>query len=356
MNEAATGPAPRSMLHRLLLRLPAETSHDIALAGLQLGQSFGHGWIRSRFQFRDQRLSQKWLGELFPNPVGLAAGFDKDGRVVPGMEALGFGFVEVGTVTPRRQKGNPRPRLFRHPQVASLENAMGFNNAGAKELARRLQRGRDVGIPVGVNIGKARGTPNRDARDDYAELAAAFDGLCDYLVVNVSSPNTPGLRDLQTLDTVRMILGACREQTKLPLLVKLSPDLENDRVVGLAVGAVAAGAAGVILTNTTTNYALLPSAKRRGGLSGVVLRRRSRELLRAVAGELFGKCLLISVGGIDSGSEAYRRLKSGAGLVQVYSALVFGGPQLVSSILRELTELAESDGFARVSDAVGADL
>lgn len=356
MSQSTSGAARRSMLHRLLLRLPAETSHNLALAGLQLGQALGTGWLRSRFQVRDERLSQEWLGELFPNPVGLAAGFDKDGLVVPGMEALGFGFVEVGTVTPRRQEGNPRPRLFRHPQAATLENAMGFNNRGAEQLARRLRRGREAGIPVGVNIGKAKKTPNHDAREDYTELAAVFDGLCDYLVVNVSSPNTPGLRDLQTLDAVRMILGACRERTSLPLLVKLSPDLEDAKLVELAVGAVAAGAAGVILTNTTTDYELMASARRIGGLSGAVLRRRSHELLRAVASELFGKCLLISVGGVDSGAEAYRRLRSGAGLVQLYSALVFQGPRLVSSILRDLLELAERDGFSRVSDAVGADL
>ncbi len=356
MNETARDGPRLSIVHRLLLHLPAETAHGLALTGLRMGQSQAPRWLRARFQVRNPKLTQNLLDKTFPNPVGLAAGFDKDGQVISGMEALGFGFVEVGTVTPQGQRGNPKPRLFRHPESASLENAMGFNNRGGQALVARLRRAESVKIPIGVNIGKAKHTPNRDAERDYAWLAAAVGTHCDYLVVNVSSPNTPGLRELQTSGSVGRILAVCREETDRPVLVKLSPDLGDDAALELANTAVESGAAGVILANTTTDYALLPSARRVGGLSGRVLRRRSRELLRLVAGELFGKCLLISVGGIDSGREAYRRLKAGAGLVQLYSALVFRGPSLVPEILRELVALAERDGYAHLSEAVGADL
>lgn len=288
--------------------------------------------------------------------MGLAAGFDKDGRAISGLELLGFGAIEVGTVTPRPQAGNPRPRLFRHREAATLENAMGFNNAGAAALARRLIRLEGRSSPLGINLGKNKTTPNEDAAEEYGGLARRFDGMCDYFVVNVSSPNTPGLRDLQTAATVESLLAAVLAETSSPVLLKLSPDLDTGQAIELATGAIATGAAGVILTNTTIDYSLLPTAHRVGGLSGRVLRRRSLELLHAVAPKVFGRGLLVSVGGVDSGPELYRRLRAGAGLVQIYTALAYGGPGVVGHILRGLLECLDRDGVATVGEVVGADL
>lgn len=343
-------------LHRLLLRLPPERAHELGLAALRAGGRLAPAGFFGRYRVEDRRLRQQLLGCVFPNPLGLAAGFDKDGRAVAGLERLGFGAIEVGTVTPRPQSGNPRPRLFRHRRAATLENAMGFNNAGAAALASRLERRRGAGVPLGVNVGKNKTTPNEEAVQEYAGLVRRFDGLCDYFVVNVSSPNTPGLRDLQTAESLAGILAAALAETSRPVLVKLSPDLDTAQAVELAVGAVESGAAGVILANTTIDYSLLPAARRVGGLSGRVLRRRSRELLGAVAPKLFGRGLLVSVGGVDSGREVYRRLRAGAGLVQIYTALAYGGPGLVARMLAELLDCLERDGLAAVGDAVGADL
>lgn len=342
-------------LHRLLLRLPPERAHEAGLAALRLGAWSKLNNYLGSYKVEDPRLSQEMLGHVFPNPLGLAAGFDKDGRAVGGLEALGFGALEIGTVTPRPQVGNPRPRLFRHRDAATLENAMGFNNSGAEALARRLAR-RPPRVPLGINLGKNKTTPNDEATAEYSELARRLDGLCDYFVVNVSSPNTPGLRDLQTAEAVEQILAAVLGETASPVLLKLSPDLETGHVVELAVGAVDAGAAGVILTNTTIDYGLLPEARRIGGLSGRVLRERSFELLRAVAPRIFGRGLLVSVGGIESGDEVYRRLRAGAGLVQIYTALAFEGPGIVGRLLAELVEHLERDGLGSVGEAVGLDL
>ena len=331
------------------------------MAALRTGSRWSKNYLGS-YMVRDPRLHQELLGGTLPSPLGLAAGFDKDGRAIRGLELLGFGAIEVGTVTPRPQAGNPRPRLFRHREAACLENAMGFNNAGAEALAGRLTRRLAArgpatpGVPVGVNVGKNKTTPNEEAVAEYAGLVRRFEGLCDYFVVNVSSPNTPGLRDLQTAETVQDLLTAALAETRSPVLLKLSPDLETGQVVELSTGAIEMGAAGVILANTTIDYSLLPTARRIGGLSGPVLRRRSYELLRAVAAKVFGRGLLVSVGGVDSGAELYRRLRAGAGLVQIYTALAYGGPGVVGRILDELLGCLERDRLDSVAEAVGADL
>lgn len=343
-------------LHRLLLRLPPERAHDCGLAALRLGAVPGVKNYLGSYSLSDARLEQRLLGLTFPNPVGLAAGFDKDGRAIPGLERLGFGSVEVGTVTPLAQKGNPKPRLFRHREAESLENAMGFNNGGAAALARRLKDREPGGVPIGVNVGKNKATPNEAAVEEYGGLIRRFDGLCDYFVINVSSPNTPGLRDLQTADTVERILRAALAETRRPVLLKLSPDLDTGQAVELSAGAIESGAAGIVLTNTTIDYSLLPAAHRVGGLSGRVLTERSFELLRAVAPAVFGRGLLVSVGGIASGEEVYRRLCAGAGLVQLYTALALGGPGTVRRILGELLSRLDRDGIGSVTEVVGSGL
>ena len=363
-HEAADGPAQGSgtpspgRLHRLLLRLDAERAHGLALSSLRAAASLplARSWLSSRYRFEDSRLEQRLLGTRFPNPIGLAAGFDKDAVAIRGFEALGFGFVEVGTVTPRAQVGNPRPRLFRHRSAASLQNAMGFNNRGLEALAKRLARRAGGVAPLGVNIGRNKDTADERAAEDYRRVAARLSGRCEYFVVNISSPNTPGLRNLQARDRLGELLSAMRQATETPFLVKLSPDLERSAAVDLATAAVDMGAAGVVLTNTTIDYSLLPDAAPMGGLSGRVLRERSFEMLEAVARELFGRCLLVSVGGIETAAEAYRRLRHGASLVQLYTALAYRGPRLPGALSRGLLGLMERDGVESIDDVIGMDL
>jgi len=350
-------PQRLGVLHRLLLSLPAETAHKAGITALAIAEALAPGrlLLERHAPPREGRLEQTLLGLLFPNPVGLAAGFDKDGEIVSATARLGFGWVEVGTVTPSPQPGNPGPRLFRHRESRSLENCMGFNNAGGRALLKRLKKAYPASVPLGVNLGKNKDTPNAEAQSDYLGLLKIFSRACDYFVINVSSPNTPGLRDLQDRGFLADLLAASRDLTDRPVFVKLSPDLEARAVVRLVRGAVEDGAAGVILTNTTARHSLLPAAHGVGGLSGEVLKERSFELLETVAREVYGQCVLVSVGGIDSGSEVYRRLRAGASLVQLYTALVYHGLRLLLSINNELEELMVRDGFSSLREVVGVD-
>jgi dihydroorotate dehydrogenase len=300
-------------------------------------------------------LRQTFFGRVFPNSVGLAAGFDKDAAVVAALPALGFGFAEVGTVTPLPQPGNPRPRLFRHSAEGSLQNALGFNNGGMDAMQRRLSRIYPAALPLGVNVGKNKATPPERALADYEALIRGLHDLCDYLVVNLSSPNTPGLRDLQNEAFVRELLELAATITAKPVLVKIAPDLAPGQAAALSVTAVAAGAAGIIATNTTTDYSLVPGARDFGGISGRALREKSFQVFEEVARAVFGKTVLISVGGIDSGAEAYRRLKAGASLAQIYTALIYEGPGLPRRINEELLSLMERDGVKGIGEVIGTD-
>ena len=353
--------SPYDLAKPLLFRLEPERAH--AAGKLALRALAGLPPLARRLERRnwpdDPRLAQDLLGRRFPAPVGLAAGFDKDAEVVAALPALGFGFAEVGTVTPLPQAGNPRPRLFRHPEAASLQNRLGFNNAGMEALAGRVGRLSPAllaRLPLGINLGKNKDTPAERALDDYRRLLERLGPLADYLVINVSSPNTPGLRDLQSEAFLAAVLAAAREATDRPVLVKLSPDLETGRAVELAAAAVDAGAAGIVATNTTVDRSRLPAAGALGdgGLSGAILRERSYEMLCALAAELFGRTVLVSVGGVDSAEEAWRRLRAGASLVQLYTALVYRGPGLVGEIHRSLLERLEREGLPDVAAAVGA--
>jgi dihydroorotate dehydrogenase len=345
---------------KILFRLDPEASHGLAMNALRLATAVPglSRLLARRAQVADPRLAQDLFGRRFANPVGLAAGFDKDAVAVRGWPALGFGFVEVGTVTPRRQFGNPRPRLFRFPEAASLQNAMGFNNGGMEALEerlRQLRQGKPI-LPLGINLGKNKATPPESALGDYEILLKRLAELGDYVVVNLSSPNTPGLRDLQNEAFVRALLGVATGITKRPVFVKLAPDLDPGAAIELAETAVAAGAAGIVATNTTIDYGLLPGAKDFGGLSGRVLRDRSFRMLQALAARLFGRTILISVGGIDSGEEAYRRLRAGASLVQIYTGLVYEGPGLPRRINEELLRLMDRDRVRTLGELIGADL
>lgn len=343
---------------KILFLLDAETSHDLAhtaLRGLQ-SNAWLLGAVADHFSVNDARLAQIVWGKRFPNPVGLAAGFDKNATVIKAMSALGFGFIEAGSVTPQGQTGNPKPRLFRHSDQESIQNAMGFNNDGMNAVLKNLSHAYPSNVPIGVNLGKNKTTAQDRAINDYEQLVSTFHNAGDYLVFNLSSPNTPGLRDLQNSTFIKELFVMAKGLTNKPLLLKISPDMDHIDAVNLCTLAVECGASGIIATNTSIDYTLLPSAKTTGGLSGRVLTEKSFRLFNILAQELFGHCVLISVGGIDSGAEAYRRLRAGATLVQVYTGLIFQGPSLIKRINQELLTLLQRDGFLHLNAAIGVDL
>lgn len=341
----------------LLFKLDAETAHHLATYVLRLPnlcQIPFNPFLESHF-INDAILHQRLFGREFLNPVGLGAGFDKNATMIRGIQILGFGFTEIGTVTPKPQAGNPKPRMFRHIEEASLQNAMGFNNEGAYKVLKRLQQRYPFTTPIGINIGKNKLTPESEAINDYTHLIKAFDGLGDYFVINISSPNTPGLRDLQNEAFISELFKEAKALTKMPILLKIAPDMLIEDAVSLTKMAVEAGADGIIATNTTIDYSLVSHPKDIGGLSGAVLQEKSFRIFEAIAKELFGKTVLISVGGIDSAAEAYRRIKAGASLVQIYSGLVFHGPDMIRDINLGLIKLLKADGYTNITEAIGAD-
>ncbi len=346
-----------------LYRFGPETSHHVAIWALENGLAGNYA------RLDDPILATNALGIAFPNPVGLAAGFDKDARAVDGALKLGFGFVEAGTVTPRPQPGNPKPRLFRLDEDQAVINRFGFNSEGLeafkKRLARRKSKSSSRGI-VGANVGKNKLT--KDAAADYVAGIEALTPLADYLVVNLSSPNTPGLRDLQAKDSITELLDrtigardrmAASMDNKPPLLAKIGPDLSRGDMHDIAEAALATGVDGLIVGNTTVERpAGLVSAYRNeaGGLSGRPLAELSTDCLAQIYRLCGGKIPIIGCGGIANGQDAYAKIRAGASLVQLYSALVFGGLRLVSDVKDELAALLCRDGFTSVADAVGADL
>jgi dihydroorotate dehydrogenase len=377
------------LLYRVVLRrLPAEGAHRAgfwvirAVAGVP-----GGAWALGRWLgARDPVLRVRALGLEFPGPVGLAAGFDKDARGVAGLGALGFGFVEVGTVTARAQAGNDRPRLFRLTADRALVNRMGFNNEGAVAAAARLGRvrggtvrrggalagagrggraGAGRGVIVGVNIGKSRVVTEEGAAADYAASARAVAGVADYVVVNVSSPNTPGLRDLQAVGRLRPVLVAVREaldaaaERRVPLLVKIGPDLADADVDAVADLALELGLDGIVATNTTVSRDGLASSPRDvaaaggGGLSGAPLRGRALEVLRLLHARGGGRLVLIAVGGIESPDDAWERLRAGATLVQAYTGFIYGGALWPRRMHDGLARRARAAGLASIGEAAG---
>ena len=341
----------------LLFKLQPETAHHVAESVLRLPnlcQIPFNFFLKSHF-VTDDVLKQELFGREFLNPVGLGAGFDKNATMIRGMQVLGFGYTEIGTVTPKPQEGNPKPRMFRHIEEETIQNAMGFNNDGAYKVVKRLKERFPFTTPIGVNIGKNKVTPEKEAINDYTHLIKAFDGLGDYFVINISSPNTPGLRDLQNEEFITRLFAEAKALTDMPILLKIAPDMEIDDAVALTKMAVEKGADGIIATNTTIDYSLVKHPKAIGGLSGAVLKEKSFQIFDAIAKELYGKTVLISVGGIDSAQEAYRRIRAGASLVQILSGLVFHGPDMIMNINKELIELIKADGFNNITEAVGAD-
>jgi dihydroorotate dehydrogenase len=342
----------------LLFRLPPETAHEATTGALRVAQRVGaHDAYARFFEVDDERLRVEAFGQSFPNPVGVAAGFDKNAEVPCALAGLGFGHVEVGAVTAECQPGNDRPRLFRLRGDDALVNRMGFNNEGADRVGRRLDEEPLPGVPLGVNIGKSKVTPLEDAPADYRYTYERVADAGDYFVVNVSSPNTPGLRELQGREQLASILEALQDAGASPLLVKLSPDLHRDAVAEAVELANDLSLDGVIATNTTTDRPeSLESANagERGGLSGRPIRERATEQVRFVAERT--DLPVVGVGGVFTAADAYEKIRAGASVVQLYTGLVYRGPSIAKHINEGLLTLLERDGFESVSDAVGADL
>ena len=310
---------------------------------------------------RDRRLRVRALGLDFPSPVGVAAGLDKEGTWVEGLGALGFGFVEVGTVTARPQPGNPRPRVFRLIGERALANSMGFPNPGAAVVAHRLRR-RGRQTVAGVNIGKTKLVAVEDIGADYASCARQVAGCADYLVVNVSSPNTPGLRDMQATDQLAALIGAVRgalpaDGPHLPLLIKIAPDLRDEEIDAIADLALALEVDGIVAVNTTVDRSVLPSGADdpvpSGGISGAPLNARALEVLARLRGRIGDRLVLISVGGIETPADALERIAAGATLIQAYTAFVYGGPLWPWRMNRGLSALVREGGWSSIADVVG---
>jgi dihydroorotate dehydrogenase len=341
----------------LLFGLDAERAHHLGLASLRvMPAAMAHAW-RNNVQAERPMLSMTVAGLSFPNPLGLAAGLDKNAEAVVGLFGVGFGFVEVGTVTPRPQRGNPAPRLFRIPEHTALINRLGFNNEGMQAMRMRLERLTWRPGPVGVNIGKNKDTPNEEAAHDYAACAETLGSLSDYLVVNLSSPNTPGLRSLQEPEALAAILGAVRSKLKAtPVFLKIAPDLEDEAVDAVVEVARDHNISGLICTNTTITRPFEHRlSQETGGLSGQPVFARSTEVVRRAFRRSQGRLPIIGVGGVLSADDAFAKISAGASLVQVYTGFIYGGPGLPRRILDGLESKLRANGLARLSEAVGRD-
>ncbi len=352
-------PGLYDLFRPLIFKVDAEQAHHMTLKALK------SGLVPPCKPVIDPALEVKLWGLKFPNPVGLSAGFDKNAEIIGPAFNLGFGFVEAGTVTPKPQEGNPKPRVFRDPANEAVINRLGFPNQGMNAFKSNLEKfldgkSRPVGV-VGINIGmnKAQTEPAKD----YTALIKMLGPMADYITINISSPNTPGLRDLQSREPLLELLGAVLEERKRscgdhppPLLLKLAPDLSQDQQAELAKTVLEAGIDGLILANTTLDRPeTLANDFRaeKGGLSGKPVRDKSTAVIRNFYRLTGGKLPIIGVGGISSGSDAYEKIKAGASLVQLYTSLVFKGPAVANSINQELLALLKKDGFTNISQAVG---
>ncbi|MBV9853894.1 MAG: quinone-dependent dihydroorotate dehydrogenase [Streptosporangiaceae bacterium] len=364
----------RVLYAAVLRRLPPETAHAAGFWLIRAAAGVpGGAWVLRRFLApRDPVLRVRALGLDFPGPLGLAAGFDKDGRGAGALAALGFGFVEVGTVTARPQPGNPRPRMFRFSSERALVNRMGFNNSGAAEAAARLRAIRGPRPVIGVNIGKTRAAPEDQAAADYAASARLVAGVADYVVVNVSSPNTPGLRDLQATERLRPLLLAVRKELdaavaerragpparRVPLLVKIAPDLADADIDAIADLAMDLGLDGIVAVNTTVSREGLRdpaavAAAGPGGMSGAPLKARALAVLRRLRARTGDRLVLIAAGGIETADDAWERLAAGATLVQAYTGFIYGGPLWPHRVQAGVARRARAAGLsmANVSES-----
>jgi dihydroorotate dehydrogenase len=358
-----------------LLKTDPERLHSSTIRSLKwLSQTSNNppaSWINHRLQqslcLQDARLEQNLFGLNFPNPLGLAAGFDKDGVAAPIWSSLGFGFAELGTVTYHPQSGNPRPRLFRLPLDKAALNRMGFNNSGAAVMAKLLSESQQnlISIPIGLNLGKSKVTPLEEAACDYLNSFRLLKDCGDYFVVNVSSPNTPGLRSLQDAAMLSSILDLLQKENtaQKPLFVKIAPDLEWEAIADIISLSQTYHLAGIIATNTTIRRDQLKTQvieqtgksvqEEAGGISGAPLKDRSTEIIRFIAAQTQGKMPIIGVGGIFSPEDAWEKITAGASLIQVYTGWIYEGPFMVRRILQGLLSKLEQNGLNSISEAVG---
>ncbi|MBN2984770.1 quinone-dependent dihydroorotate dehydrogenase [Cohnella algarum] len=354
----------------LFFSMDAEKAHHLVVDGLgAAGRIPGTTALLSGIWGvgRAPELEIDLFGLHFAHPVGLAAGLDKNAKAVPGFSSIGLSFMEVGTVTPKGQPGNELPRLFRLPPDEALINRMGFNNEGAEAMAARLARLGGRKIPLAVNIGKNKATPNEHAADDYRECLRLLYPHGDFFVVNISSPNTPDLRLLQHGDELRGLLDAVRDErdrqartaggTPKPIVVKIAPDNSEEQLAYMAEAIRISGMDGIIATNTTIGRDGLTHANagETGGLSGRPLTKRSTEVIRTLYAMTGGKLPIVGSGGIFTAQDAYDKIRAGASLVEVYTAMIYKGPGVVGEIVRGLKELLRKDGFERIAQAIGAD-
>ncbi|MGP9723561.1 quinone-dependent dihydroorotate dehydrogenase [Corynebacterium sp. AOP40-9SA-29] len=348
---------------RVLFTLRAERIHGLMTSALSVAarSAAARAALRRCFVVTDPVLAQTVAGVRFPRPLGLAAGFDKNATEVDVWGPLGFGSAEVGTVTAVHQPGNPTPRLFRLPADRALLNRMGFNNDGALAAAKRLGT-RVSPEPVGVNLGKTKNTPAECAPADYFESARAVDDVADYLVINVSSPNTPGLRDLQAVESLRPIVESVRQVSDRPLFVKIAPDLTDEDVDAVTDMALEFGLTGLIATNTTISRDNLATgasdvkALGAGGISGAPVAERALEVLRRIRQRAGDRLVLIGVGGIETPQQAWERIGAGATLLQGYTGFIYGGPDWIRDIHLGIARQVRAHGLTNLSEAVGAEL
>lgn len=361
----------KNFVRPVLFQCDPETVHEKVISALAFCGSFrlGEGFVKNICEVREVKLQVNVMGLEFPNPVGLAAGFDKNSEAFLALSWLGFGFLEIGTVTAIPQEGNPRPRLFRVPRDLALVNKMGFNNDGAEIVACRLKALYPFTPPLGINIGKSRIVPIEDAVLDYAQSFKALYNYGHYFVVNVSSPNTPGLRTLQESIYLKPLLNRLlkeREslvtpnQPRKPLLVKISPDCSNEELDGiLDVIKEAGGIDGIIAANTSNSRDGLAAPSQipaEGGLSGAPLRERSTNIIKYIYRMTNGELPIIGVGGIFSAKDAIDKIKAGASLVQIYTGMVYEGPFIVKNILSGILRFMDKEGVKNLSDIIGLDV
>jgi len=329
------------LVRPLLFSLEAETAHHFTIASLRRASHFDPA-LRALKQFAPPSRPKNLFGLTFPNPIGLAAGLDKNGVALPAWAALGFGFIEIGTVTAVAQPGNPRPRIFRLSEQKALINRLGFNNDGADAVAERFRRlrtsGRWPAVPIGINIGKSRTTPLERAADDYLHSFRLLRDFADYITLNVSSPNTPGLRELQEPAALSRLLHVIRSEpgpVAKPIVVKISPDLSPIELEAALAACEENGVAGIIATNTTLDHSSIPpELDAEGGLSGAPLREKSTALVRSISAN--SKIPVLASGGICDAESAREKFEAGAQLIQLYTGFVYRGPQLLSEIMEEL--------------------
>ena len=346
-----------SVLRPFLFKLDPETTHDLAIKSLKFNYL-----PRKMFEVEDEQiLNIELLGKNFPNPIGLAAGFDKSGEVYNSLLKFGFGFIEIGTVTPLKQFGNPKPRIFRLEDDSALINRLGFNNDGIEIIKNRIKSEKKKGV-VGINIGPNKNT--KDQKNDFCIGLKNFFDIADYITVNISSPNTEGLRDFhdqKKLEDLLLALNKIKSENKIniPLLLKISPDIKDNQISEIADTAIINDISGIILTNTTnSNKDKLISdfKKEEGGLSGEPLQQISTNMIKKFYKQLNGKIPIIGVGGVNSGKSAYEKIIAGASLLQLYTGLVYKGPSIVKNIKKELIQILKIEGLNNIKEAIGKGL